>query len=447
MTLPPGPTRPALLQVWKWMRRPGPMLEDCVRRYGPTFTLRMMRGRPHVIVSDPEDVKTVFTGAPERWLSGKGNESFKPFLGESSLFVLDGEAHRRHRALSSPPFRGERMRAYGSLMAELARREVDRWPLGRPIRILEALHEVTIRVIFRAVFGVADETRADRLAHLFSETAGTAAQVTLFVPALQIESFGPYARFVRARREVDAILLEEIQRARREAGGRQDDGPREDILAKLIEESERAGTPLPDQELRDELVTLLGAGHETTTSGLAWAFMWILGTPHVREKVLEEVRAAAPGGALDPENLPRLRYLDAAIQESLRIAPPIPIVRRWLAEPTTLGGHELPAGTFVCPSAFLAHRDPRTFPDPLRFDPERFLGQRPGPYAYFPFGGGNRICIGLPFALYEMKVVLATILARADLSLVGPPSLDSRRRAILLVPTNGTPVVVERRLA
>jgi cytochrome P450 len=425
------------------MRRPGPVLEDCARRFGSTFTLQMMRGRPHVIVSDPEDVRAVFAGSPDVFLSGKGNESFTPFLGESSLFVLDGEAHKRHRALSATPFRGERMRAYGPLVQELILRELARWEPGKPVTLLDAFHDVTSRVIFRAVFGVADEARAERLAALFAQAAGTASALVMFVPALQVKlgGFGPWSRYLETRRELDAILLDEIARARRSVGAR------EDILAKLIDESDRAGTPLSDAELRDELVTLLGAGHETTTSGLAWAFLWILGTPGVLAKVLEEVRAAAPGGKLDPEAMPRLRYLDAAIQEALRITPPIPIVRRWLAAPVTLGGHELPAGTFVCPSPYLAHRDARVFPDPLRFDPERFLGQRPPPHAFFPFGGGNRICIGLPFALYEMKVVLATVLANVDLRLLDAPSPRSRRRGIIIVPESGTRVVLERRVA
>lgn len=422
--LPPGPRRPAAIQVWNWIRRPLPFLESCAQRFGKRFTIKLGGGRRFVLTWDREDVKTIFTGPPSIF-SGKGNESFKHFVGSHSLFVLDGSAHERHRRLVGPPFKGERMRAYGPLMTELTEKTIAKWPTGEPISLLEAMNEITLAVIFRAVFGVEDAARVAQMWKLVKGLTGTATAAVAFAPALQVDlgPLSPWGRFLATRKKLDAIVTEEIVRARSSAKGR------EDVLSQLVQGE------LSDEEVRDELLTLLGAGHETTTAALAWAFRWILGTPAVRERAIAEARAG------------ETKYLDAAIQESLRISPPIPIVPRRLGEPATLGGFELPAGVHVAPCAYLAQRDPDVFPDPARFDPERFLGKRPGPYEFFPFGGGTRICIGLPFAIFEMRQVLATVLARADLKLLGEASGRARRKAIILIPHDGTRVLLERRIA
>lgn len=443
MALPPGPARPALFQTLAWIRRPAALLDSCARRFGRRFTLRFVGGRSFVLVSDPEDVKQVFAGAPDVFLSGRANQSFKAFLGEHSLFVLDGDPHKRHRRLLLPPFRGERMRAYGDLMRDLAYGAVEAWPLAAPFPIVDSMHEITLRVIFQAVFGMSEAARMNDLAHVIERLAGRAPAILTFLPALQrdLGAWSPWGRFLRLRAAFFAALDHEIAEARK------DRATREDILAKLVEESARAGDPFSDEELRSELLTLLGAGHETTTASLAWAFQWILGTPGVRERALEEVRGTVGAGPLEAAHLPKLRYLEAAVQEALRLSPPIPISLRFLAKPAVVGGAELPAATIVCPCAYLAQRDPAAFPEPLRFEPERFLGERrPGPFEFFPFGGGNRLCIGLPFAVFEMKVILAAILARADLALAEAPSHDSRRKGIILGPARGTRVVLERRV-
>lgn len=421
--LPPGPKRPAALQVWAWIRRPLPFLDDCARRFGKRFTIKLGGGRRFVLTWDREDVKAIFTG-PSSTFSGKGNESFKHFVGESSLFVLDGADHERHRRLVGPPFRGERMRTYGPLMTELTERAIAKWPTGRPFSLLAAMNEITLDVIFRAIFGVDDAARTEEMRRLVKGLTGTATAALAFAPALQMDlgRYSPWGRFLRTRRKLDAIIFDEIRRARGSAG--REDGPREDILGLL------AASELSDQELRDELLTLLGAGHETTTASIAWALRWMLGTPGV----VERARADS-------------KYLDAAIQESLRISPPIPIVPRRLAAATRLGDFELPVGTYVAPCPYLMQRDPEAFPEPLRFDPERFLGKRPGGYEFFPYGGGSRICIGLPFANFEMRQVIASVLARTDLRLVGGASGRAKRKAIILVPHDGTRVVLERRTA
>ncbi len=418
--LPPGPKRPAALQVWAWIRRPLPFLDDCARRFGKRFTIKLGGGRRFVLTWDKDDVKTIFTGSADVF-SGKGNESFKHFVGEHSLFVLDGAAHERHRKLFGPSFRGDRMRAYGALVAARTERAIEEWPARKPFSILAAMNAITLDVIFAAIFGVHDPERVAAMRRLVKQLTGTATAALAFAPSLQMDlgRWSPWGRFLRTRRALDAIIFDEIRKARSGSSGA--DG-REDILALL------ASSELSDQELRDELLTFLGAGHETTTSSIAWALRWILGTPGVAERAREDAK-----------------YLDAAIQESLRISPPIPIVPRRLAAPATLGEFALPAGVHVAPCAYLAQRDPETFPEPLRFDPGRFLGKRPGPFEFFPFGGGSRICIGLPFANFEMQRVISTVLARADLRLVGEASSRAKRKAIILVPHDGTRVVLERR--
>ena len=439
MSLPPGPRLPALLQTWAWIRRPLPFLDDCARRFGGRFTLRFVGGRDYVLVTDPEDVKAVFTGSPEALLAGRANAAFAPFLGEHSLFVLDGAAHRRHRKLLMPPFQGERMRAYGPLIRDVTLAHAARWPRGRRFSAIEPVHRITLEVILRAVFGVTDPARLRRTEKLIAQATGRSSAILAFMRPLHVDlgPWSPWGRFLAVRRALDAVLFEEIARARREQGA-----GREDILAKLIEQSAEQGDPLADLEVRDELLTMLVAGHGTTTAGLAWALQWILGDPQVRERAQAEVREVVGDGSLEMAHLSRLRYLDAAVQETLRISPPVPVVPRWLAAPVRVGGHDLPAGTYLTPCPYLAQRDSARYPEPLRFRPERFLEGRPGPFDLFTFGGGGRTCIGLAFATFEMKVVLATLLSAHAVRLAAPATHRSRRFSILTIPAHRTPIAI-----
>ena len=440
MSLPPGP-RSRLASTWAWLRRPTALLDGCARRFGSRFTLRFVGNLSFVLVSDPEDVKAAFTGSPDLFLSGRANaDVFGPFLGRSSLIVIDGDPHRRHRRLLMPPFRGERMRAYGELMRDLAYRDMERWPRGRPFAIEDRMHEITQEVIFEAVFGLRDRAREAELRTLLARLVRLGFAMVL-LPALQVDlgPLSPFGRFVRVRAAIDRVFDEEVARARSDGAGR------EDILAKLVEQTADGGSdPWTDAELRDELLTLFVAGHETTRAALGWAFQWILGTPGVRERAIEEVRDVVGDAPLEPQKVAGLKYLDAAIQESMRISPVFLMVARALAAPATIGGVELAAGTVVCPSMYLTQRDPRIYPDPERFDPERFLERRPGPFEFYPFGGGSRLCIGLAFASYEMKIVLASVLARADLRLAGPARQRPRRKGMIIGPERGTPVVLEK---
>lgn len=411
-------------------------MERCRATFGPSFTLTFVGGRRFVFLVRPEHVKEVFSGDPDLLLSGRANAAFARFMGRRSLLALDGEEHRRHRRLLMPPFHGERMRAYGPLLVALTRRHLATWPLGRRFSLLAAMRALTLDAIFEAVFGVTDPATVARLTGLLAQLTTRASALLSFVPWLRVDlgPWSPWGRFVRTKAAVDVILHEAIARARREGG--------EDILAKLVEESARAGEPLTDEELHDELLTLLGAGHETTATGLGWAFQWLLAAPAALARAKAEVREVVGAGDVTAEHLPRLPYLDAVVQETLRLSPPLPIVVRHLARDARVAGFDLPAGTNVVPCIWLAHREADAFEDPTAFRPERFVGKRAAPFTLFPFGGGQRTCIGLAFGLFEMKMILATVLQRATLRLVGAPA-GSERHAIVLAPRGGTQVVLE----
>lgn len=437
--LPPGPRAPALLQTWSWIRRPVELLNRCRARYGARFTLRFIGGRHYLLVSDPADVKAVFTLPADSFQSA--NRAMEPFVGAHSLFVLEGERHRRHRRLIGPPLRGEKLPAYARGIGELTDRDLDAWPLGKPFPVVERMRAVALQVIFRAIFGVEDAARAARLTTLVHALTDRASALFAFLRPLQrdLGAFSPWGRFVRARAELLALLGEEIRRAR------QVREQRDDILARMLGEGVSEGDPLTDEEVADELITLLAAGHETSTATIGWVFQWILADQQLHEGVKAEVRGALGAGPLDGASLERLPLLDAVIAESMRLSPIIPIVPRLLAREVELDGLRVPAGTYLTPCAYLTHHDPQVFAEPERFSPERFLGARVSPFDFYPFGGGHRHCIGSAFALYEARAIVARVLARADLRLAAPAPQPVRRHGITLTPALGTPIVVERR--
>ena len=430
----------SLRQTWLWVRDPIGFLDDMVGRYGhgTPFTMRRVGGMTLVLVSDPAHVKEVFLDT-ETYLAGRAQAMLKNFIGEHTLFALDGAQHKRHRRLTMPPFVGERMRAYGTLMRDLTLEDMKSWPVGEPFPLVEPMTRVTLEVIFQAVFGVHDPAVIARLTELIHKLTGGGRALLAYMPFLQVNlgSWSPYGRFLKTQEEFDRIIYDEIAKARANPEGR------EDILARVIAVGAANEDPFTDAEIRDELVTMLAAGHETTASGLCWAFQWLLGLPDVLAKAQAELSEVFGDGPFDPARLKELKYLEAAVQESLRLNPPVPNCGRWVAKDTELAGFKIPAGHYVCPCPYLTHRNPEIYPEPDRFKPERFLEKRPSPWEFYPFGGGRRLCIGLSFAVYEMTVVLGTILHTAKLRLTEPPSHDAKRKAILVVPRNGTPVVYD----
>jgi cytochrome P450 len=443
VALPPGPRTPSVVQVVQWLRRPIPMLEACSQRYGDVFTLRFPAYDPLVLCSDPAAVKAVFTGDPEVLRGGEANVVIAPFVGVDSLLLADGARHRRKRRLLMPPFHGERMQVYGDIMRAITDRAIDAWPVGRPFPVHAEMQSVTLDVILRAVFGLDEGAQMDALRGRLVEGATTVTDhPMLMLKALQ-RDLGPltaWRRVLQLRDESDAILFAEF--ARRRSEQRTD---RTDVLSLLMAARDEDGEPMSDSELRDEMVTLLLAGHETTATTLAWVLQYVLADRDVHARLRAEAEAwnredRAPGSG----DLP---YLDAVIKETQRLMPIIPFVGRRLQNPMEIGGHVLPAGVVVAPCIYLAQRRAEVWDDATEFKPERFLAKRPSPYEFFPFGGGARACLGAAFAALEMKIVLARILARVELRAAPGYRVRIVRRGIAFAPSEGMPVVLERRAA
>lgn len=455
MALPNGPRFGAAFTVFNWLYRPLPFLEECAARFGDAFTVRLPSLPAAVVFRHPDAIKDIFSATGDALLAGQFNATLGPFLGDRSVLMLDGPEHLRQRRLMLPPFHGERMQAYGALMIDATNDAIDTWPSDRPFPVHGSMQAITLKVILRAIFGLDQGERYDRMEALLPRLLDTGAWPPLLVPFMRADlgPLSPWGRFLRLSAEADEILYAEIYRRRRLCARGAD------ILSLLLDARDERGMPMSDHELRDELTTLLVAGHETTATSLAWALRWLLeppsngapgphgepAQPGVLGRLTEEITRAHPEGSLDPARVAELPLLDAVVRETLRLQPVIPIVGRFLTRPTRVGGWDLPEGALVFASIHLAHRRPEAFPDPSRWDPDRFLGKKGSPYEWLPFGGGIRRCIGMAFALYEMKMVLATVLARASLRLAPGPRPRVVRRSITLTPSGGLPVILERR--
>jgi cytochrome P450 family 135 len=432
-SLPPGPRIPAFLQGLRYMRDPLAFLSGFRERYGDVFTIRFPYFGEIVYVASPELVKEVFTGSPAVLHAGEANATvLEPAVGPNSVLTLDDEPHMRQRKLLLPPFHGERVRRYGDLIREVTRRDMESWPIGKPFALRPHTQRITLAVILRAVFGIVDEARVERATRLIDEFSDRVTLITKF-PNLRrdLGPFSPWRRFLRARAELDEFIYEEIELRRGEAG----DEERDDVLSLLLRARDDDGTPMSDEELRDELLTVVGAGHETTATALAWAMERLLRSPRVLERLHESIAAGED------------EYLDATVKETLRTRPVIPDVARKLTAPTTVAGYELPAGSFVLPAIAALHYREDVFPDPQEFRPERFLGTKVDNYAWIPFGGGVRRCVGAAFAEFEMRIVLREFVSRARLRADDPRPEGVRIRNITLAPAKGTRVVLERPLA
>jgi cytochrome P450 len=417
---------PAALQTAAWVARPVPFMERCRRRYGDFFTVRLAQVGTFVFTADPEALRAVFRAPADRLRAGEANVALEPVLGNRSVLLLDGDEHIRQRRLMLPPFHGERLRGYEDLIAEIAAEEIGRWPAGEPLALQPRMQSVTLEVILRVVFGMDRGPRLVKLREVLKRLLEVTARPWALLPPLRrdLGPLSPWARFLAARGAVDDALYAEIAHRRQDAGLAE----RTDIFSLLLQARDEQGDTLSDRELRDELVTLLIAGHETTATGLAWAFERLVRHPHALD------RLANDDGA---------EYADAVVQETLRLRPPIPIVaRRVVGEPFDLGGRAIPPGVMIAPCIYLVHRRADVYPDPYAFRPERFLEQPPETYTWLPFGGGMRRCIGASFAVLEMSTVLRTVARSVRLAPSAPaPELVSRR-AIVFAPSRGGTVVV-----
>ncbi|MCW5831231.1 MAG: cytochrome P450 [Labilithrix sp.] len=437
MRLPPGPRHSAAWSTWQWLRAPYPYLDRLSKELGETFTMRLL-AFDLVFFSNPEDVKEVFLDNGETLEAGRFNSTLAPLLGDRSVLMVDGRAHRRKRKLLLPPFHGERMQVYGPTMLDVTDEAIDSFRHGEPFSFHEPMQDITLRVIVRTVFGF-EGARLEEMVQSTKRLLELGTWPPLLLPFLQVDlgRLNHYGRFRRAVAENDALLYAEIRRRRRD-GTR---GP--DILSLLLDARDEDGEPMSDEELRDELVTLLVAGHETSATGLTWAMRWLLDAPEPLADLRAELDALGPDPT--PEAIAKCELLDATVREALRLVPVIPIVGRVLAKDQRVGGWDLKEGTVVVCSIYLAHRRPEAFPDPERFDPRRFFGKKLSAHEFFPFGGGVRRCIGMAFALYEMKMVLARIVTRCELALEGRRPVGMVRRSITITPSDGLRVVLQKR--
>jgi cytochrome P450 len=427
--LPPGP-KIGLFQTARYARDPYGYLLAIQREYGDIITVPTLNGTL-VITGDPAHVQQIFSADPDTF-APFGSNSIEPLVGPNSVLLLQGARHRRERKLLVPPFHGARMRAYGETIRQAAQAAMTTWSVGQPFVMQASTQWISLEVIVRAVFGVQDAARIEVLRAALIELVAATVPSLLFFPWLRRPWGGlsPYNRYARALTRVESLIYGEI--AARRAGA--DEG-REDILSLLLAARDEDGEGLRQEELRDELLTLLFAGHETTGIALAWASYWLHRDPAALDRLRAEIDAL--GDAPDPEQIARLPYLDAVCNETLRLHPIAPDVPRVLVRPLELGGYKLAPPLGVDAATTLVHRREALYPEPDRFRPERFLERRFTPFEFFPFGGGHRRCIGAAFATYELKIVLATFLRHAHLELAEPGEVAPARRNVVIGPATG----------
>jgi cytochrome P450 family 135 len=430
--LPPEPKSSPLVQTLRWSFRPLPFLQECRERYGDNFSVKFLGfERPMVMISDPAAIKALYTERSHGLPPGR-NVVLEPILGSRSLLLLEGSEHLARRKLMLPPFHGERMRSYEPILDAIVDAEIDSWPLGEEFAIHPRMQSITLELILRVVFGVSEGPRLERLRGMLStvlaETASPWAQL-IGLASRRFGGRGPWAKFEGQLKEVDELLYAEIAE-RRATGGLEE---RDDILSALMLARFEDGEAMSDSELRDQLLTLLLAGHETTATALAWSFDLLL--RHPRE--LARLRDSLAAGEDD--------YLRATIAETLRLRPVVPLAGRRLATDLNAGDLELPAGTDVTPAIWLTHTRADVYPEPFAFRPERFLEEGPDTYSWIPYGGSVRRCLGASFAEFEMRIVLREVLTRCELRKADPAPEKIGRRNITLSPRGGTPVVLTAR--
>jgi cytochrome P450 len=427
--LPPGPRTAGALQTLRYSFDPYGFFEAGQRAFGDVFTVRVM-GESWVLLANPDAIREVFSRGPDELDSGAANFALRPLLGTRNLLLLDGQEHLRRRKLVLPPFHGERMRAYEELIREGTRREIAAWPLDTKARTLPRMQAITFGVVLRAVFGVEEGPRLERMAAMLRRFLAwtTDPRRGLFFAFLGPERFMGLRAYRRQREELDRELLAEIAHRRQV----EDLGERTDILSLLLQARDEDGEPLSDGELRDELVTLLVAGHETTAAALSWALVELARHPSAQDRLADGEEGLAA----------------AAVDETLRLHPPVPLgALRRLRVPLTIAGFDLPAGSSVAPCSLLVHRRPEVYSEPLAWQVDRFLGRRPPAGAWIPFGGGVRRCVGAAFAQFEARTVLDELVRALEFRPAAPPTRRIWRRGVVLVPMWGGPVVASRRLA
>lgn len=434
-----GSKSPHLLQEIQWVSDPIKYMDTCFKQYGDIFNTGVAgKSKELIFVSHPEGIQELLTRDTKEFEApGRVNGILKPLLGEKSLILLDNQEHRRQRKLLMPPFHGERMWNYGQLIIKITEQICSKWVQNQPFIARNTMQEISLIVILQTVFGMYEGERFQQikalLTSLLSVTDSPFSSSLLFFPILQkdLGSWSPWGRFLRHRQQIDQLLFAEIEERRQHSNEN-----RQDILSLMMAARDEQGQPMSDIELRDELLTLLFAGHETTATALAWALYWVHQHPEVYEKLIKELDSLP--SAADPMTIFKLPYLTAVCQETLRIYPVGMLTFPRIAkQPTTVMGYPIDEGDSVVGCIYLLHRHPDIYPEPEQFKPERFLNRKFSPYEYLPFGGGVRQCIGMALAQFEMKLVLATILRHYQLKIAEKRPVKAARRGVTLSPLGG----------
>ncbi|MBD2452162.1 cytochrome P450 [Nostoc sp. FACHB-152] len=443
LKLPDGPKTHPWVQTYQWLTNPLGFMEACAQRYGDIFTLRIGPVfSPQVFISNPQAIGQIFNTPPQLLDSGAPAGIKAPLLGQQSLLALEGKPHQRQRKLLTPPLHGERMLAYGQLIQNITNKVTAKWQIGEPFSVISSMQEISFEVILKAVFGIHDGPRYEKLKELLIKILNPqqpfiTAMIFVF-PVLQrdLGAKSPWGKFLRLRQQVDELIYAEIQERKAKP-----DPSRTDILSLMLAARDEEGQPMTDVELRDELITLLVAGHETTATSLAWAIYWVHRVPQVREKLLQELDNL--GETADPNEIFKLPYLNAVCSETLRLYPVAMLgLNRLVKSPLDVMGYQLEPGTLVIPCIYLTHHREDLYPDSKQFKPERFLECQFSTSEFLPFGGGNRRCIGMAFALFEMKLVLATVLSQWQMEVADSQQVQPARKGALLGPSGGVKMIV-----
>lgn len=406
----------------------------CRRRYGSIFTLQIASIGTLVYLDDPADIKTVFAGDPTTYHAGEANSLLAGFVGESSVLVIDEDLHRDRRRLMIAPFQRDAVARQAALIAEIAAANIARWPVGMQFPVAPMMSEITLEVILRTVIGASDPARLAALRTVMPRLLNLGAWATLAIANPDLQRRRPWRYVRRCIEEANQLLYAEIAERRTDP----DLATRTDVLAMLVRAS-HDGRKMTDTELRDQLMTLLSAGHDTTATALSWTLERLTRHPDLLHKAVRAGDASAAGDPAGDE------YLDAIAKETLRIRPVVFDVGRVLTRPVELAGHRLPAGVMVAPGIGLVHTSPEQYPRPKRFDPDRMLGTTLGPTVWLPFGGGNRRCLGATFAMTEMRVVLREVLRRVELQTTTARGERQRVKHVILTPHRGAQISVRSR--
>ncbi|MGD1704608.1 cytochrome P450 [Dapis sp. BLCC M229] len=447
MTLPNGPALSPLqrrIRTWKFIFSPLSTIEERYSEYGDVFRTNTNSLFPFIYFCNPKAIQQIFTADPDTFGLNGSNGILQYFVGRNSLILQDGDRHQRQRKLLMPTFHGDRMRNYGDLIYNITSDVISQWQTDKPFPIRRSTQEISLKVILGAVFGLNQGQRYERLRLLMSDVldsmSSPVSSIFLFFSSLRKDwgPWSPWGRFLRKRQELHELILAEIETAKKEANHT------DDILSLLLEARDEEGHPMSDEEIKDELLTMLFAGHETTASALAWALYWIDKIPSVREKLRAEL-ATLPDNS-DKVAITKLPYLSAVCQETLRIYPiAMNAFPRVVQKPVEIMGYQLEPGMVAIVPIYLTHQREDIYPEPKQFKPERFLERQFSPYEYLPFGGGSRRCIGSAFALFEMKLVLATILSQYELKLVSNRAIKPVRRGLTMAPPGNMRMVAKQK--